>query len=628
MKKIFLILNIFLVAALLCSFAPLFSVASNSYWGYDSYDVITHPNAPAEITSYPTTVKKVSNSVYTMSCDMAGIGTLSISLIEESWGTFNLGNWILVDKNNTSHKFVDDSTDTEYVHRYYHSNGKTVPAGGNHGGEALEEIKLYDGESGEEILLAVGQSTTVNVLHVIQKTCLIAFPDANGDSINDYNNKNIDYEESDVFARLTRKYTFTGPQIKLNVDYLYTRDVYHGRNMACMFPVNKKYSDYCDMIDKNGNVIKTIESRPYGDTSIADYAGPENSGYEAVRVVVYSKDYPNYQFDIRVNTVKDSLNNFENGSYKTAYWDMNRYANKVYFSRYDHSKSVLHEKNTQLHTEAVWMFNYTDTPREPNSGEGDIDLTDNVAYKKPYATSGEYRAGSNGYDPTKDPKYPDEGGITLTDGKLPVSKSYLDAAWAGLHNSTPAALEKGYSWVTIDLQGTYTLNKIVAYLAPSLGGGVSYPNRVVAVGYDNKGNEFEIGQISVPSQISDTDAYLPFELSLNGVVADKIEIRMYRTAASTFISEVAAYGVAGGSYPTTDPNPDPDPDPEPKYSVGDINGNGKIDARDYLLLKRAYFGTYELTCDDAIADINGNGKIDARDYLLLKRAYFGTYEIK
>ena len=29
-----------------------------------------------------------------------------------------------------------------------------------------------------------------------------------------------------------------------------------------------------------------------------------------------------------------------------------------------------------------------------------------------------------------------------------------------------------------------------------------------------------------------------------------------------------------------------------------------------------------------IADINDNGKLDARDYLLLKRAFFKTYTIK
>ncbi|MBR4951004.1 MAG: hypothetical protein IKZ23_03530, partial [Clostridia bacterium] len=64
-----------------------------------------------------------------------------------------------------------------------------------------------------------------------------------------------------------------------------------------------------------------------------------------------------------------------------------------------------------------------------------------------------------------------------------------------------------------------------------------------------------------------------------------------------------------------------------KVLRGDINQNGKIDARDYLLLKRAYFGTYALTCDEAVADLNNNGKIDARDYLLLKRMYFGSFTL-
>jgi len=59
---------------------------------------------------------------------------------------------------------------------------------------------------------------------------------------------------------------------------------------------------------------------------------------------------------------------------------------------------------------------------------------------------------------------------------------------------------------------------------------------------------------------------------------------------------------------------------------GDINENGNIDARDYLLAKRAYFGTFTLDkASEYASDINGNGKLDARDYLLLKRAYFGTY---
>ena len=59
---------------------------------------------------------------------------------------------------------------------------------------------------------------------------------------------------------------------------------------------------------------------------------------------------------------------------------------------------------------------------------------------------------------------------------------------------------------------------------------------------------------------------------------------------------------------------------------GDINDNGEIDSMDYVLLKRAYFGTY-IFKNQAVGDINGNGQIDSMDYVLLKRAYFGTYDI-
>ncbi len=69
-------------------------------------------------------------------------------------------------------------------------------------------------------------------------------------------------------------------------------------------------------------------------------------------------------------------------------------------------------------------------------------------------------------------------------------------------------------------------------------------------------------------------------------------------------------------------------EPAPEYNKGDINMNGRLDARDYLLLKRAFFKTYTLQCTDEIADINDNGRLDARDYLLLKRAFFKTYTIK
>ena len=169
------IISLLILAVMLLTAIPFTATAANAYWGFDDYVTVDYPGAPEEITSYPTTIKKVSNSTYTMSSVIDGVGTLSISLIEETWGTFNLGNWILKDTSGVSHTFVSASTDLEYVHEYYYSDSHVTYSGGNHGGEALESLKFYDGETGNEISLSVGGSKTVNVLHD-PKNKSFAFP--------------------------------------------------------------------------------------------------------------------------------------------------------------------------------------------------------------------------------------------------------------------------------------------------------------------------------------------------------------------------------------------------------------------------------------------------------------------
>ncbi len=54
--------------------------------------------------------------------------------------------------------------------------------------------------------------------------------------------------------------------------------------------------------------------------------------------------------------------------------------------------------------------------------------------------------------------------------------------------------------------------------------------------------------------------------------------------------------------------------------VGDINGDGDIDKKDYTLLKRFAFDTAKPTPEQIKrADINNDGEIDKKDYTLLKR---------
>lgn len=65
--------------------------------------------------------------------------------------------------------------------------------------------------------------------------------------------------------------------------------------------------------------------------------------------------------------------------------------------------------------------------------------------------------------------------------------------------------------------------------------------------------------------------------------------------------------------------------------VGDINGDYTVDADDYILLKRIYFGTSKYTSfgdkTEMRSDVDGNGVVNADDYILLKRACFGLYTI-
>ncbi len=62
--------------------------------------------------------------------------------------------------------------------------------------------------------------------------------------------------------------------------------------------------------------------------------------------------------------------------------------------------------------------------------------------------------------------------------------------------------------------------------------------------------------------------------------------------------------------------------------LGDVNDDGSINAKDYMMLKRHVLGTYTLSkAQQLVADINGDGSINAKDYMMLKRHVLGTYTI-
>ena len=58
-----------------------------------------------------------------------------------------------------------------------------------------------------------------------------------------------------------------------------------------------------------------------------------------------------------------------------------------------------------------------------------------------------------------------------------------------------------------------------------------------------------------------------------------------------------------------------------KFTVGDANGDGKVNARDVVLMQRYLSGwSFEIVGN---ADANGDGKVNARDVVLLQRYLSG-----
>lgn len=71
----------------------------------------------------------------------------------------------------------------------------------------------------------------------------------------------------------------------------------------------------------------------------------------------------------------------------------------------------------------------------------------------------------------------------------------------------------------------------------------------------------------------------------------------------------------------------------PEYSFtiavrSDINGNGKTDAADYLMIMDTILGKFNMNSAQTKAgDINGNGRIDAADYLMIMDNILGKFDI-
>ena len=64
-------------------------------------------------------------------------------------------------------------------------------------------------------------------------------------------------------------------------------------------------------------------------------------------------------------------------------------------------------------------------------------------------------------------------------------------------------------------------------------------------------------------------------------------------------------------------------------SKGDVDGNGAIELKDYVMIKRHILGYEALTGNSLIAaDVDENGAIELKDYVMIKRHILGYEKIQ
>lgn len=292
---------------------------------YDMYSIFDR-EAPQYESDMTFTMK--SDSLYQMDCTYQG-SPLKLTFDKKSWGTWNIGTFYY---NNLA--LAGGGTDWEYVYRASSTNAGWVWSGGNHGNETLMSLDIFDSSNGTLKELSVGDSFTAKGVKIVEKTHL------HWGSADNY------------YAEVTRTYYLSGNKITLDVDYHFVKDCYMFKSYTCMFPIFKTYGRNSRAYHIDGT---THENRTTDGTVYAEYGDHYDQGYSAQRVTFWGDSHSDWKFDVEIETPFDSTDNFSNSS-KVMLWDMNRSADKLYFSKYDATVGTLVEAGFNVGTSSSWTF--------------------------------------------------------------------------------------------------------------------------------------------------------------------------------------------------------------------------------------------------------------------------------
>ena len=148
---------------------------------------------------------------------------------------------------------------------------------------------------------------------------------------------------------------------------------------------------------------------------------------------------------------------------------------------------------------------------------------------------------------TSGASYPDEGGISMTDGVIAAADAkYSDASFMGFNKNNADYTAKGYSAVTVDLGGLYYLDKFVAHVASKahLSVGINAPE-IVFIYVSHDGETWH--KVGCTTHVdTDETASIPSTLELEYAVSARyVQYRFLGDSNWIFVCEVEAFGIEG-----------------------------------------------------------------------------------
>lgn len=300
-----------------------------------------------------TDLKKMTISAnantYTIVYNYPEGGSYATQLVKKRWGMWMLGAMDHSTASGTRTRLIDSSTDFEWVLKCGKTAGSITFRGGNHGdytasdwtaentaktNDHFIDMTFYDASTGKKLDLKNGESKTVNGLRVVIHN-------------NIYEGE---YTKEHVLICVEKIYLFNGEDVFVDSKLSIMQNMYFKTSYTCMMPIYKKYGNNIRFYNDDGTT-KLVRTPTTGSSNYGNNFSDYN---KASRVEMWGDDFPAYHMTMQIYNPDDQ---FLSSERFTRLWDMNPISNKLYFSAFSETASLV-KKGTEWNYRTSWSFSY------------------------------------------------------------------------------------------------------------------------------------------------------------------------------------------------------------------------------------------------------------------------------